>query len=147
MGLEIVAGETEDVMKPLLSTLGLLVLLAGCGCRAESTLATDQGESAEPAIAAPQGQSSDDQQPPEQSPEDPPEVSPEDAGDEPGDSNRQPEDAGIRQEMAPYHRNTGDSAVWPSYDLPLEFTYELPEVPPQIVGPFPEVPEAAEETK
>lgn len=139
-------------MKPLLAILGLLVLLAGCGCRAESTLATDQDEPAESAIAAPQDQSSDDQQPPGGAPEDPPEESPEDPAadlpedpaDEPNDSDRQPEDAGIGQDMAPYHRNTGDSEVWPSYDLPLEFSIEVPEVPPKILGPSPEIPKAGE---
>ena len=134
--MEILAGKIEDVMKPLLSTLGLLVLLAGCGCRAESTLATDQDE---PAIADPQAPSSD------AATEDPAANPPEDPAAEPNGSGRRPEDAGTGQDMAPYHRNTGDSAVWPSYDLPLEFSIEVPEVPPKILGPFPEFPEAGED--
>jgi len=124
-------------MKPLLSTLGLLVLLAGCGCRVESTLATDQDESAEPATVLPQGPSSDQPQPPKPSLEDP--------ADEPGESDPQPDDARIGRDEVPYHRNTGDSEVWPSYDLPLEFRIEVPEVPPKILGPFPELPEAGED--
>lgn len=33
--------------------------------------------------------------------------------------------------------NTGDSDVWPSYDLPLVIQIEVPEVPENIRGPFP----------
>ncbi len=32
--------------------------------------------------------------------------------------------------------NTGDLPDWPCYDLPLEFTFDAPQVPARILGPF-----------
>ncbi len=32
--------------------------------------------------------------------------------------------------------DTGDVEKWPVYEFPLELTFDVPEVPPEIVGPF-----------
>jgi hypothetical protein len=32
--------------------------------------------------------------------------------------------------------DTGDVKEWPDYDFPLEHSFECPEVPPEVVGPF-----------
>ena len=32
--------------------------------------------------------------------------------------------------------DTGDVAHWPSYQLPLEHSFEIPEPPPEVLGPF-----------
>jgi hypothetical protein len=37
--------------------------------------------------------------------------------------------------------NTGDSEVWPSIDMPLVITVEVPEVPQRIQGPSPPIPD------
>lgn len=33
--------------------------------------------------------------------------------------------------------DTGDRAIWPDYDLPIEHRFNPPEVPESIRGPFP----------
>jgi len=36
--------------------------------------------------------------------------------------------------MLRYH--TGDVKKWPDYQFQLEYSFDIPEVPPEIVGPF-----------
>jgi len=88
------------MIRLLLPILGLALLLAGWGCREQSTLATDRDPPTGAITIALPG---------------PP--------------------------LTIYSRNTGDVKDWPSYDLPLRITCEVPEVPKAIRGPFPKLPE------
>ncbi|NLS94997.1 MAG: hypothetical protein GXX96_22805 [Planctomycetaceae bacterium] len=38
--------------------------------------------------------------------------------------------------LAALRYDTGDVKKWPDYQFPLEHTFVVPEVPPEIVGPF-----------
>ncbi len=38
--------------------------------------------------------------------------------------------------LATLRYDTGDVKKWPDYQFPLEHTFDVPEVPPEIVGPF-----------
>ncbi len=40
--------------------------------------------------------------------------------------------------LATLHYDTGDVEEWPDYNLPLNHSFDPYEVPPEIVGPFPE---------
>ncbi len=33
--------------------------------------------------------------------------------------------------------DTGDVTNWPDYHFPLDHSFDIPKVPPEIVGPFP----------
>jgi len=39
-------------------------------------------------------------------------------------------------DLATIRYHTGDVEEWPDYQFPLEHTFELPDVPAEIVGPF-----------
>ena len=41
-------------------------------------------------------------------------------------------------DLAAFRYDTGDVKKWPDYQFPLEHSFDLPEVPPEIVGPFSE---------
>lgn len=52
---------------------------------------------------------------------------------------RQPPPAESREvDLAILRYDTGDVTMWPDYHFPLEYSFDLPEVPPEIIGPFPE---------
>ncbi len=39
-------------------------------------------------------------------------------------------------DLAMLRYDTGDVKKWPDYQFPLEYSFDVPEVPPEIVGPF-----------
>ena len=41
-----------------------------------------------------------------------------------------------RDDLAMLRYDTGDLTEWPNYQFPLDHSFEVPEVPPEIVGPF-----------
>ncbi len=45
---------------------------------------------------------------------------------------QEPEDVNL----AMLRYDTGDVKKWPDYNFQLEHSFEVPEVPPEIVGPF-----------
>ena len=107
------------MLKELLPTLAVIILIAGCAGQPEPSEPADQGPSDGSAAASPEDASSNAnaQEPPKQ----------------------EPVGLGTGSEVITY--NTGDSEVWPSYDLPLEIKIEIPELPKGIQGPFPETSE------
>ena len=130
------------MIRRLLPILGLALLLAGWGYREQSTLATDRDPpTGATTIALPGPPSDDDRQPPDDGQQQPGEEQQAPNGPA-ADPNLQPSDADDGQPLTIYCRNTGDvKDWWPSYDLPLRITCEVPEVPKAIRGPFPKLPE------
>lgn len=41
-----------------------------------------------------------------------------------------------QDDLAMVRYDTGEDMKWPDYQFPLEHSFEVPEVPPEIVGPF-----------
>ncbi len=41
-------------------------------------------------------------------------------------------------DLAAFRYYTEDVKKWPDYQFPLEHSFDLPEVPPEVVGPFSE---------
>lgn len=39
-------------------------------------------------------------------------------------------------DLAMLRYDTGDVQEWPDYHFPLQYSFDVPEVPPEIVGPF-----------
>ena len=39
-------------------------------------------------------------------------------------------------DLAVLRYDTGDVKTWPDYQMPLEHSFDSPEVPPEIIGPF-----------
>lgn len=39
-------------------------------------------------------------------------------------------------DLATLRYDTGDVEKWPDYPFQLEYSFDVPEVPPEIVGPF-----------
>jgi len=115
--------------RSLLLTSAVIWSLVGCGCRRESAPPLEKAPPARQVTAPRQGLSRGVRKPPESGtgenaePEANNEHGPTSSDDQPG----------------PKTYNTGDSDTWPSYDLPLVFELEVPEVPDQITRPAPPI--------
>ncbi|MHB8899161.1 MAG: hypothetical protein ACYC6Y_10490 [Thermoguttaceae bacterium] len=46
--------------------------------------------------------------------------------------------ASAPKDLAMLRYDTGDVEQWPDYHFPLEHSFDVPEVPPEIIGPFSE---------
>jgi len=111
-------------MNEILPVVVLVVLVTGCGTREERTPPTAQRPSDRETTGSGQDLAAKVPQSREEQTED----------NQEGPDGRD-DGSGVRT------YNTGDSEVWPSFDLPLVIEIEPPEVPPEIMEPSPEIPD------